>query len=149
MTHNNAHTPETDIAKDGETMAEQLAGKRYAMGNTGVGVSLAPDGTAGPGIAKNAPSRNRFEDYPDLAKWMLRLANTNCGMNLYEWNDFCRCLNFALEWTPAMSPVEIDDHCTDCCCARSWEALGISEYTGKSIPEHITELRTALQKAGV
>jgi hypothetical protein len=28
-------------------------------------------------------------------------------------------------------------HCSDCCCARSWKALGISEYTGKSIPEHI------------
>jgi hypothetical protein len=32
-------------------------------------------------------------------------------------------------------------HCADCCCARSWEALGISEYTGKSIPEEITHLR--------
>jgi rubrerythrin len=34
-----------------------------------------------------------------------------------------------------------ENHCRDCCCAKSWEALGISSYTGKSIPEHITELR--------
>jgi len=35
-------------------------------------------------------------------------------------------------------------HCEDCCCARSWTALGINEYTGKSIPEHITALRSQL-----
>lgn len=34
-----------------------------------------------------------------------------------------------------------DNHCKDCCCARSWTALGITEYTGKAIPEHIEELR--------
>ena len=32
-------------------------------------------------------------------------------------------------------------HCRDCCCARSWEALGITEYDGRSIPEHIAALR--------
>ena len=36
---------------------------------------------------------------------------------------------------------EQSEHCKDCCCARSWEALGITKYTGKSIPEHIEELR--------
>ncbi|MCK5612076.1 hypothetical protein KAR91_59950 [Candidatus Pacearchaeota archaeon] len=35
-------------------------------------------------------------------------------------------------------------HCRDCCCARSWKALGITEKTGKSIPEHIEELRQQL-----
>lgn len=40
-----------------------------------------------------------------------------------------------------------ENHCRDCCCARSWEALGIVSYTGKSIPEHIDELRSALSKA--
>jgi len=34
-----------------------------------------------------------------------------------------------------------ENHCVDCCCARSWKALGIVSYTGKSIPEHISELR--------
>jgi hypothetical protein len=33
------------------------------------------------------------------------------------------------------------EHCKDCCCARSWRALGIDEYTGKSIPEHIELLK--------
>ena len=45
-----------------------------------------------------------------------------------------------------------DIHCKDCCCARSWDALGISAYTGKSIPEHITALReqiAALQRCVV
>lgn len=40
------------------------------------------------------------------------------------------------EMTPTITP-----HCKDCCCARSWESLGITEYTGKSIPEHIKEIR--------
>lgn len=33
------------------------------------------------------------------------------------------------------------NHCKDCCCARSWKELGITEYTGKGIPEHIAQLR--------
>jgi hypothetical protein len=40
-----------------------------------------------------------------------------------------------------------DEHCKDCCCARSWKALGITEYTGLSIPEHIERLRAQLAKA--
>lgn len=39
------------------------------------------------------------------------------------------------------------EHCQDCCCARSWKALGITDYTGLSIPEHIERLRNALLKA--
>lgn len=37
-----------------------------------------------------------------------------------------------------------DEHCKDCCCARSWAALGITEYTGKGIPEHIGDLKREL-----
>ena len=36
---------------------------------------------------------------------------------------------------------DVVNHCVDCCCARSWSALGVPEYDGKSIPEHITRLR--------
>jgi|SRR5580698_202812 hypothetical protein len=36
-------------------------------------------------------------------------------------------------------------HCKDCCCARSWQALGVTDYTGMSIPEHIERLRAALE----
>jgi len=32
-------------------------------------------------------------------------------------------------------------HCKDCCCARSWKALGITTYTGCSIPEEIESIR--------
>jgi hypothetical protein len=32
------------------------------------------------------------------------------------------------------------NHCKDCCCARSWEALGVTTYTGMSIVEHIEQL---------
>lgn len=39
---------------------------------------------------------------------------------------------------------EQKEHCKDCCCAQSWEALNIKEYDGKSIPEHITDLREQL-----
>jgi urease accessory protein UreF len=38
-------------------------------------------------------------------------------------------------------------HCKDCCCARSWAALGITDYTGKSIPEQIADLRAKLAEA--
>lgn len=31
-------------------------------------------------------------------------------------------------------------HCKDCCCARSWEALGGQTIPGGSIPQHIEEL---------
>lgn len=35
---------------------------------------------------------------------------------------------------------ELENHCADCCCAQSWKALGVTQYDGKSIPEHIVEL---------
>jgi hypothetical protein len=38
------------------------------------------------------------------------------------------------------------NHCKDCCCAKSWEALGIKEYTGLSIYEHISEMRKELNE---
>ena len=34
-----------------------------------------------------------------------------------------------------MSEAKSSNHCVDCCCARAWKALGITEYTGLSIPE--------------
>ena len=37
-------------------------------------------------------------------------------------------------------------HCHDCCCARSWKALGVDKYDGKSIPEHIEQLKTENQR---
>jgi hypothetical protein len=37
-------------------------------------------------------------------------------------------------------------HCKDCCCARSWQALGVTDYTGMSIPEHIERLRALLTR---
>ncbi len=40
-----------------------------------------------------------------------------------------------------------ENHCQDCCCAKAWEALDISEHTGKSIPEHIEDMRDALEDA--
>ena len=48
------------------------------------------------------------------------------------------------KWNTRAQPEQapsIDEHCKDCCCAKAWEALGITEYTGKSIPEHILELK--------
>ena len=40
---------------------------------------------------------------------------------------------------------ELENHCKDCCCAKSWDALGITKYTGKSIPEHISEMAKSHQ----
>jgi hypothetical protein len=38
-----------------------------------------------------------------------------------------------------------EGHCDDCCCARSWDALGIIQMDGKSIPEHIATLRARIE----
>lgn len=40
-----------------------------------------------------------------------------------------------------------DGHCDDCCCAAAWKALGITEYTGRSIPEEIERLRRVVDVA--
>lgn len=40
-----------------------------------------------------------------------------------------------------------EHHCHDCCCARSWEALGVTSYTGVSIVESIEALRARLEKS--
>ena len=37
--------------------------------------------------------------------------------------------------------------CRDCCCARSWQALGVAEHTGLSIPEHIEGLKVRVEQA--
>ena len=36
-------------------------------------------------------------------------------------------------------------HCHDCCCATAWRALGVTDYTVLSLPEHITALRAKLK----
>jgi len=65
----------------------------------------------------------------------------NGGEDLpYTMRELGKAIDFAVEAMQS-THTEIKHHCKDCCCARSWEALGISEYTGKSIPEHIAALR--------
>ncbi len=34
-----------------------------------------------------------------------------------------------------------ENHCKDCCCARSWKALGSPKYDARDISEHIASLR--------
>lgn len=46
------------------------------------------------------------------------------------------------------APAETDAHCVDCCCARSWKALGVSEYNGRSIPEEIEAQLAAAEARG-
>lgn len=38
-------------------------------------------------------------------------------------------------------------HCEDCCCAQSWKALSVHEFDGKSIPEHISDLKQRAEAA--
>ena len=45
---------------------------------------------------------------------------------------------------PKLGYVKKSEHCKDCCCAKSWEALGIKEFTGLSIPEEIQKLKKEL-----
>lgn len=37
-------------------------------------------------------------------------------------------------------------HCRDCCCARAWNALGIYEFSGASIPEEIDKLKAEIKR---
>ena len=48
--------------------------------------------------------------------------------------------------TEPLSIEQRAQHCKDCCCARSWTALGFEKYTGLSIPEHIEMLRNSLRE---
>ena len=47
---------------------------------------------------------------------------------------------------PAPKLLSEEEHCKDCCCARSWKALGVTAYDGKSIPDHITALTAKLER---
>ncbi len=38
------------------------------------------------------------------------------------------------------------EHCQDCCCARSWKALGVTDSKGLSIPEHIMAMRSEIER---
>jgi hypothetical protein len=62
----------------------------------------------------------------------------------HHWPNILRAA-YAIDF--AALQQEKANHCKDCCCARSWEALGVQSYTGQSIPEHITTLRAELQQA--
>ena len=59
-----------------------------------------------------------------------------------KWGN---CWNLLEEARDRIQELE-GNHCIDCCCARSWEALGIKEYTGKSIPEEITQLKERIKE---
>lgn len=50
------------------------------------------------------------------------------------------------DWMIAEIERLTEGHCQDCCCARSWEALGITGYTGESIPEHITGMKDEIER---
>jgi hypothetical protein len=54
------------------------------------------------------------------------------------------CVHCNSRYRQELVPSETEVHCRDCCCARSWEALGITTYTSLSIPEHIRLLREQL-----
>jgi len=63
--------------------------------------------------------------------------------DLMPHGGWCMCLSEASRKDAggARPASDVVNHCVDCCCARSWSALGVTEYDGKSIPEHITRLR--------
>lgn len=60
-----------------------------------------------------------------------------CGISFAQGNAIASRINAHI----AAGFVRKEDHCKDCCCARSWKALGITGYTGKDISEHIERIR--------
>lgn len=67
-------------------------------------------------------------------------SSFRCGLNVVVL-EHGTALYLASEVDAALAEAQ---HCKDCCCARSWEALGIQSHTGRSIVEHIEMLRQQL-----
>jgi hypothetical protein len=68
---------------------------------------------------------------------------------IIDWLKDCGVAGDMIDEEPSQLATALEElfrnrHCEDCCCAQSWEALGIKEYTGMSIPEHISELKREL-----
>lgn len=85
---------------------------------------------------------NEFENCPDLAKWMERLANSNIpSWSMSDWGEFCSALNNALVKADATAP-------------RALLAMALDFIVGDSNPrEHdderelvINQLRIVLNK---
>lgn len=69
------------------------------------------------------------------------------GAGMRTWDDYMKTegyKEYQLQGLADGADGPEVQHCKDCCCAQSWKALGITAYTGKSIPEHITKLLAAL-----
>lgn len=97
-----------------------------------------------PNELKNCPINEVYEKFKHLdillsdASWC---SNTDDPSPAW---DTCHELWMAIKNYNTRQPerrVEVENHCKDCCCAKSWEALGITKYTGKSIVEYILELK--------
>lgn len=72
----------------------------------------------------------------------LAACNFECEAGPLSMNvDYTKLCAHAIELEQRVIELR-SHHCTDCCCARSWKALGVHAYTGKSIPEHIETLRS-------
>ncbi len=74
------------------------------------------------------------EEYPHLKNRVIISEEDYNYLSEYANLKTLRILNNALS-------LKEQEHCKDCCCAKSWEALGIKDYTGKSIPEEIVKLK--------
>ncbi len=98
----------------------------------------------------------------DKAQWRHQASvleeNIAVAKTLKEWTPELLSRLFDAECSPeeginricalhnAALAAEREKHCRDCCCARSWEALGVTESTGMSIPEHIQQLREQIKE---
>lgn len=83
-------------------------------------------------------------------KFDTKKAREICGKlrEYYESGRHPECEPIIVSDAAKLLPAALDrievlegNHCADCCCARAWKALEISEYTGKSISEEITALK--------
>ena len=88
---------------------------------------------------------------PTTGEWMPKRVEELLG-----FNAVLGCERIADAHNAALA-AEREKHCRDCCCARSWKALGvhvseingvfIGDNTGMSIPEHIEQLREQRDEA--
>lgn len=51
-------------------------------------------------------ARNKFEDFPVLAKYMERMAKTSTKLNPTEWRKFCSELNRVCRLASEMQDLE-------------------------------------------
>lgn len=131
---NNNHSPYSGF-RPGDSVRAMIEGPVYPEGGEKWGIITWE------GFCKNE----------DVAKTHRFYSHAEKAYEGYVWSDMVKMDSISIEKLKTEVDIILDrssyeaaSHCRDCCCARCWKALGITEYTGKGIEEHIADLKKEL-----